>query len=231
VITNIYADTARGRAAILANGNRGVWGMGDTYDLAHPENPCAPGLELINGSCFRSPGTQSTPYGEVAIPLAGPSSNLTLAASILGGGAVCQTERVDAGPYAYEQNICRDAAGNILGGADLIAEHVFVQGSLVAPTNTAYAGPVAAGSYLSSPPTAPTPPPTPIQTATIHTPTTHTATPTAVVQTAAPAGAPLSTLAAVTGDANVFGFDIPIWALVLGGLGAVWAVSKIGGGR
>jgi hypothetical protein len=103
-------------------------GFQDEFALANPSNPCAPGLHLVNGSCFRSPGSDGN-------PVAGPVENLDIAARILGGGATCRTERVDVGPYAYEQNICRDPGGNILGGADNIAEHAFVEASLRNPGN------------------------------------------------------------------------------------------------
>ncbi len=127
----------------------GLQGLGDEYNLAYPDNPCAAGLTLINGSCFRSPGTQVTPYGTVAIPLAGPVTNLDIAEDVLGNGAVCATERVSSGPYAYEQNICRDRYGNVIGGADLIAEHAFVQEQLYSPP--------AVVSYGSAPKPAPKP--------------------------------------------------------------------------
>jgi hypothetical protein len=114
----------------------GLRGLGaDEYNLANPSNPCPPGLQLINGSCFRSPGTQETPYGTIAIPEEGPPENNTIAQRILGGGAVCAKERVSAGPYAYEQNICRDPQGNIIGGADNIAETAWVAASLRNPAN------------------------------------------------------------------------------------------------
>lgn len=108
---------------------RTLAGIGyDEMRLANPDNPCAPGLHLVNGSCFRSPG----PDGN---PVAGPQENNTTAARILGGGATCRTERVDVGPYVYEQNICRDPGGSIIGGADNIAEHAFVEASLRNPQN------------------------------------------------------------------------------------------------
>lgn len=115
---------------------RGLRGMGaDEFALANPNNACAPGLTLIGGSCFRSPGTQNTPYGPIAIPTVGADSNNNIAEKILGSGASCNVERVSNGPYAYEQNICRDAGGNIIGGADNIAETAFVTASLRNPSN------------------------------------------------------------------------------------------------
>lgn len=94
------------------------------------DNPCAPGLTFIGGHCFRAPGTQETPYGTVAIPLAGPAGNNAIAAGILGGGVTCKTERVDAGPYAYEQNVCRNPAGVIMASADLEAEAAYARRQL-----------------------------------------------------------------------------------------------------
>jgi len=117
-------------------GGRGMRGLGeDGIYLANPDNACPPGLVLINGSCFRSSGSQSTPYGTVAIPDAGPESNNDVAEKLLGGGATCNVERVSNGPYSYEQNICRDANGNIIGGADNIAETAWVEASLRNPSN------------------------------------------------------------------------------------------------
>jgi hypothetical protein len=94
------------------------------------DNPCAPGLQFINGSCYRSPGSLETTYGTVAIPTAGDSDNLITAAAALGAGATCKTETIDAGPYTYTQNVCRNAGGNEIANADLLAETLYVQRQL-----------------------------------------------------------------------------------------------------
>jgi len=92
--------------------------------------PCAPGLTLINGACFRAPGTQNTPYGAVAIPVPGSERNNREAAQLLGGGVTCATENVNVGPYAYKENVCRNPAGNIIANADLTAETAYVRQQL-----------------------------------------------------------------------------------------------------
>lgn len=170
----------------------GLGGVGDftayvNGDLqTFRDNPCAPGLNFIGGNCLRSPGSQSTPYGTVAIPLAGPQSNLAIAAGILGGGATCTTEKVNIGAFAYEQNICRDPQGNIIAGADAEAEHAFVQAQLravgggqIAPPLTAGITPAPAprvdtarfvGAMTPAPGHSPAPTPQVVQTATVQTP-------------------------------------------------------------
>jgi hypothetical protein len=140
------------------------FGIGaDEMRLANPDNACAPGLTLINGSCFRSPGTQNTAYGPVAIPIAGPDSNLNTAQQLLrnagNAGATCATENISEGPYSYEQNICRDATGKIIGGADNIAETAFVNASLRNPANPQIFTSTGATNGATPPPAAKPPAP------------------------------------------------------------------------
>jgi len=107
----------------------GMRGLGvDEMQLANPRSPCAPGLHLVDGSCFRSIG----PGGN---PVAGPQENNNIARTLLGGGATCNREMIGVGPYAYEQNICRASDGSVIAGADAIAETAFVQASLRNPGN------------------------------------------------------------------------------------------------
>lgn len=111
---------------IRSSFNTGMRGLGyDEMRLTHPENACAPGLKLVGGNCFREIG----PTGN---PVAGPDSNNDIAEQVLGAGVSCDREMVDVGPYVYAQNVCRDRTGNVVSGADEVAEHNFVQQSLYA---------------------------------------------------------------------------------------------------
>lgn len=199
-----------------------AWVNGDLQTFS--DNPCAPGLEFINGNCFRAPGTQDTTYGPVAIPLAGPVENLTIAAQAYGPGTTCATERVDVGPYAYEQNVCRNAAGSLVGSADLMAETLYVRNQLNTlgqPVAPQVAPPVPASTVRLATNNLPGNP-QPVQTATTGTPVGGAVQPGAQV--------------AVSTGAAPGGFDFGViptnwWMAAAAGVGLLFILPALSGGR
>jgi len=195
------------------------------------DSPCAPGLTLINGGCLRAPGTQETPYGTVAIPLAGPQANNAIAAGILGGGVTCKTERVDAGPYAYAQNVCRGGNGQIIAGADLEAESAYARNLLQTLGQPTAGGNVRTALPSPPPAAAPTPAPTPVQTGTYATPiggavATRPHQPTAIATAQAPSQAHVDLPGKLLGGV-LNGVDTSRWLAVAAGVGALFLLPAL----
>jgi hypothetical protein len=212
---------ARGRMIGRGVGDITTYINGDLTTLS--DTPCAPGLSLINGSCFRAPGTQSTPYGDVSAVIAGPDSNNLTASQILGGGAICKLENVTSGPYSVPQNVCRDAAGNYLGGADLIAEHAYVQGQLATWGQPVTVRPATTPQLAASNPTPSTIRPT--------SPTPAPGTPSATlpIPSNSPAGAAGGELFSIPGWESMSSLSSLPWGWIAAGVGALFLIPKMSG--
>lgn len=81
-------------------------GLGDDYYAS----ACPEGTHDVNGGCFREPTYQSTPYGVVAVPSPGPSTDLAAAEAAARAAGIdlsCRRETIGAGtPFTYQQDIC-----------------------------------------------------------------------------------------------------------------------------